>query len=48
MFVKKLDLGVLVALAGVFAVVLPAFAQTSLVEGFKEPPNIARPRVCWY
>src|ERR1035437_7296057 len=48
MFVRKLNLGVPVAVAAMFAVVLPASAQTSLLEGFKEPPNIARPRVYWY
>ena len=36
------------AVAAVFAVVLPAFAQTPLAKGFKDPPNIARPRVYWY
>src|SRR6266498_3989405 len=48
MFVRKLNPGVPVAVAVVFAIVLPASAQTSLVEGFKEPPKIARPRVYWY
>src|ERR1019366_6385297 len=48
MFVRKLNLGVPVAVAAMFAVVLPASAQTSQLEGFKEPPNIARPRVYWY
>src|SRR6266542_3750030 len=47
MFAGKLKSGVLLAAAAAFAVVL-APAQTSLVEGFKEPPNIARPRVYWY
>jgi len=47
-FVRKMKLGVSVAVAAMFAVALPASAQTSLVEGFKEPPNIARPRVYWY
>lgn len=34
----------------VFAVAcaLPAFGQSALENGFKEPPNIARPRVYWY
>ena len=27
---------------------LPAFSQSALERGFKEPPNIARPRVYWY
>ena len=46
MFIERLHYKVCVAL--VFSVVLPAFAQNSLVEGFKDPPNIARPRVYWY
>jgi len=48
MLIKKLNIAASAALAAVFAVVLPAFAQKSLVEGFKEPPDIARPRVYWY
>ena len=48
MFAKKLNCVVPVAVAAVFAVVLPAAAQTSLVEGFKDPPDIARPRVYWF
>jgi hypothetical protein len=27
---------------------LPGYAQTPLMDGFKEPPNSARPRVYWY
>ena len=42
MYASKLIAG------SVFALVSSAFAQTSLVEGFKDPPNIARPRVYWY
>ena len=37
-----------VSAIGVLAVISVAFAQTSLIEGFKDPPNIARPRVYWY
>lgn len=48
MFPGKLNLGVLAAVAAAFAVVLPTPAQTSLVDGFKDPPNISRPRVYWY
>ena len=35
-------------LAVLFAVLPMAAAQSSLVEGFKEPPDKARPRVYWY
>ena len=30
------------------AVALPVCAQSTLLDGFKNPPNIARPRVYWY
>jgi hypothetical protein len=32
----------------VIASALPLVAQSALVDGFKDPPNIARPRVYWY
>lgn len=31
-----------------FLAALPSYAQTGLMDGFKEPPNSARPRVYWY
>lgn len=34
--------------AFVVACTLPALAQSALENGFKEPPNAARPRVYWY
>jgi hypothetical protein len=30
------------------AVALRVCAQSTLLDGFKNPPNIARPRVYWY
>jgi hypothetical protein len=56
MSIKKLKVAASAALAVVFAVVLtvvfalmlPAAEQASLVEGFKNPPDKARPRVYWY
>ncbi len=30
------------------AAALPAFSQSALEQGFKDPPNPARPRVYWY
>src|ERR1700710_502567 len=30
------------------AVALTSYAQNALLDGFKEPPNVARPRVYWY
>ena len=56
MFIKKLSIAASAALAVVFAVVLvvvfalvlTAAEQAPLVEGFKNPPDIARPRVYWY
>ena len=48
MLTKKPGIAASVALAVLSAVVLPTSAQRSLVEGFKEPPDIARPRVYWY
>ncbi len=34
--------------ASVVACALNALGQSALEKGFKEPPNIARPRVYWY
>jgi hypothetical protein len=48
MLTKKLGIAASVALAVLSAVVLPTSAQRSLVEGFKETPDRARPRVYWY
>jgi hypothetical protein len=31
-----------------FLLALSGYAQTALLDGFKEPPNAARPRVYWY
>jgi hypothetical protein len=45
MIARKLSLG---AFAALFLFNLPSYAQTSLADGFKDPPNIARPRVYWY
>ena len=36
------------AAACVVVSALPTFAQNALQDGFKNPPNIARPRVYWY
>ena len=43
---KKWIKGFPLALAAIVA--LPSVAQSSLEIGFKDPPNIARPRVYWY
>jgi alpha-L-rhamnosidase len=56
MLFKKLNIAASAALAVVFAVVLTvvfaivltASEQAPLVEGFKNPPDKARPRVYWY
>jgi hypothetical protein len=46
MFSNKWMAGMPAAL--VIASALPLVAQSALVDGFKDPPNIARPRVYWY
>jgi hypothetical protein len=46
MFLEMWMAGVPAVLA--IALALPVAAQSTLVDGFKNPPNIARPRVYWY
>ena len=48
MLTQKPGIAASVALEVLSAVVLPTSAQRSLVEGFREPPDIARLRGYWY
>ena len=44
---KKKCLTLLIVVTAV-ASALPSFSQSAIEKGFKDPPNVARPRVYWY